>query len=88
MSGNAGGEARQHCSVRVNTPPLGFTILVFILSMLWFRVNGQPVFPIGYILGLFVARWHSDIEEAVYGRSRFIEMALVGAVGMLVGFIL
>ena len=88
MSEDAGERPARECSVRVNTHPFGFTLLVFFISMLWFRVNGQPVFPLGYIIALLVAKWHSDIEEAIYGKSRFVEMAVVGIAGMLIGFLL
>ena len=86
MHGMSGGE--KSCCSNVNTHPLGFTILVFILAMLWLRVNGRPVFPLGFILALTVAYWHADIERGIYGRSRFLEMVITAVVGMIIGMML
>ncbi|NOZ88573.1 MAG: hypothetical protein GXO15_01465 [Crenarchaeota archaeon] len=76
------------CGVRVNTHPLGFTLVVFFLSTLWFRVNNVPVFPLGALVGLLVAVWHRDIERAVLGEDHFAWMLAFTFIGALLGLLL
>lgn len=71
-----------------DTHPLGFTPLAFFLSMLWFRVNGVPVFPLGLLLALLLASWHRDIERALHGRDHFSVMLAFSLIGTLIGLLL
>ncbi len=86
--GGAAGGGSGACGVRVNTHPLGFTLVVFFLSTLWFRVNNVPVFPLGALVGLLVAVWHRDIERAVLGEDHFTWMLVFAVIGAVLGLLL
>ncbi len=61
------GGARECESPKPDTHPLGFTLLTFLLSLLWLKIQGQPVFPLGFLIAVAVAFWHKSIEDALYG---------------------
>jgi len=71
-----------------NTHTVGFLILCFLLSFLWFRINGVGVFPLGFVGGLVVAWWSQDIDRAFGKPSQFTLAVVLGLVGMFIGFFL
>ena len=73
---------------RVNTHTEGFIVLAFLLSFLWFRINGVAVVPLGLLGGLVVAWWSQDIDRSVGKPSQFALAAVLGVVGALIGFFL
>ena len=73
---------------RPDTYPLGFTFLTFYLSLFWLRIQGQPVFPLGFLVAVTVAFWHKSIEEAIYGWNHLTPMVLVSIFGAILGFLL
>ncbi len=72
----------------INTHSIGFMILSFFLSLLWFRINNVPVFPIGAIAAVIVASWVRDIELSLGRKPLFTETIILVAVGTLLGFII
>jgi len=81
------GEPQERCP-SPDAHPLGFTLLAFFLSMLWFQVNSVPVFPLGLLLALLLASWHRDIERTLHGRDHFSFMLAFSLVGILFGLLL
>jgi hypothetical protein len=82
------GGARECECPKPDTHPLGFTFLTFLLSLLWLRIQGQPVFPLGFLIAVTVAFWHKSIEEAIYGRNHLTAMVLVSIFGAILGFLI
>ncbi len=71
-----------------NTHPFGFAVLAFVFSLMWLRVNAEPVFPLGFVFALALAVMHSDIEERLYGYNHFVWMLIVSIIGSIIGFFL
>lgn len=72
----------------INTHSLGWTILSFLISFLWFKVNNVPVFPLGFIGGLVVAYWSSDIDRALGKESLMSISVILSVLGMFMGFVI
>lgn len=70
-----------------NTHTGGFLILALLISLLWFRVNGVALLPVGLVGGLIVAWWSSDIDRQSGKPSQFSLGAILAVVGAFVGFI-
>ncbi len=74
--------------LNINTHSYGWLALTFLISLLWFKLNGNPIFPLGFVGGLIVAYWANDINRAV-GKSSIAEPAIALAlVGMVIGLII
>jgi len=73
---------------RINTHSLGWTILSFLISFLWFKINNVPVFPLGFVGGLVVAYWSSDIDRALGKQSLMGTSVMLSILGMFIGFII
>lgn len=71
-----------------NTHTIGFLVLSFLLSFLWFRVNGVGVFPLGFVGALLVAWWSQDIDRHFGKPSQFAVALILGLLGMFIGFFL
>ena len=74
------GEARLH--------PLGFTLVGFLISMLWFTINKMPIVPVGYVIALLMAFWLKDLEDAILGRNYLLMRAVIYSVGTIIGLLL
>ncbi len=73
---------------QVNTHTYGWTILSFLVSLLWFKINNNPVFPLGFLGGLFIAFWFHDIDRAL-GKPSLLQLSVVLAIiGMVLGLII
>jgi predicted nucleic acid-binding Zn ribbon protein len=70
---------------QVNTHSLGWVILSFLVSFLWFKMNNSPVFPLGFVGGLIIGFWSSDIDKAL-GKETFMWLSVALCVlGMILG---
>jgi hypothetical protein len=81
------GAKQDQVPTQINTHSYGWMMLSFLVSFLWFRVNGAPVFPLGFLGGLIIAFWSSDIDRAL-GKKPLLNLSVVlSFVGMIVGLI-
>ncbi len=74
-------------------PPLdthgaGFSVIAVLLSLLWFRINGVPIFPLGLAGGLVLAYWSHDINTKVGRESLFVVTAILCVLATIVGVFL
>lgn len=74
-------------SVEISTHSVGWVIMAFLISFLWFRINNVPVFPLGFIGALIIAFWSADIDKAL-GKEPLMPYAVIlSVIGMIIGFI-
>lgn len=60
----------------------------FLVSFLWFNMNNTHVFPLGFVGGLVITFWSSDIDKAV-GKEPLTWLSLEMSVfGMFLGFLM
>jgi hypothetical protein len=59
--------------------------MAFLVSFLWFKVNGRLVFPLGFIGGLVIAgsSWH--IDKQVGKQSSAYLGFIFSFIGMILG---
>jgi len=74
-------------------PPLdtyaaGFSVIAVLISLLWFRINGVPIFPLGLAGGLALAYWSHDIDTKVGRVSLFVVTAILCVLATIVGLLL
>ncbi len=72
----------------VTTHTVGFTVIAFLISFLWFRINGVPLLPVGLLGGLVVAWWSQDIDRQFGKPSQFALAVALSVVGAFIGFLL
>jgi predicted nucleic acid-binding Zn ribbon protein len=74
-------------STSINTHSYGWMIMAFLVSFLWFKINNNPIFPLGLIGALIIAFWSADIDKAL-GKEPLINYSIILAIiGMIIGFI-
>lgn len=66
----------------------GFAVVAVLISLLWFRINGTPIFPLGLLGGLALAYWSHDIDTRLGKSSLFLVTALLCGLATFVGLIL
>jgi hypothetical protein len=60
----------------------------FLVSFLWFKVGSIPIFPLGFVGGLIITFWSSDIDKAL-GKEPLAWLSVVMSVfGMFLGFLI
>src|SRR5438876_6146089 len=74
-------------------PPLdthgaGFSVIAVLISLLWFRINGVPIFPLGLAGGLALAYWSHDINTKVGRELLFVVTAILCVLATVVGLLL
>jgi hypothetical protein len=63
-------------------------IMAFLVSFLWFKINNNPVFPLGFIGALIIAFWSADIDKAL-GKEPLLNYSIILAIiGMVIGLIM
>ncbi len=72
----------------MNTHTEGFIVAAFLISFLWFRVNGMALVPVGLLGGLVISWWSHDIDQHLGKPSQFTLAAVLCAVGALIGYFL
>ncbi len=80
------GAKQDQILTQINTHSYGWTILSFLVSFIWFRVYGAPIFPLGFIGGLIIADWSSDIDKALGKESQMSVSIVLSIIGMIIGF--
>lgn len=74
-------------STPINTHSSGWMIMSFLISFLWFRINNNPIFPLGFIGALLIALWSADIDKTL-GKEPLLNYSLIlSSIGMIIGFI-
>ncbi len=63
-------------------------IIAFLISFLWFRINGLPLFPVGFLAGLVIAYWSHDINRGLGRDSLITPTVIIAVVGMIIGLII
>lgn len=74
-------------STPINTHSLGWLVMSFLISFLWFKIGNNPVFPLGFIGALIIALWSADIDKALGKEPLFNYSLILSSIGMLIGFI-
>jgi hypothetical protein len=69
-----------------NTHTAGFIIVAFLISLLWFRLNGMPLFPVGLAGSLAVAWWSQDIDRHFGKPSQLPVAVILSLLGAAIGF--
>jgi hypothetical protein len=72
-------------SRQVNTHSLGWMVLSFLVSFLWFKINSNPVFPLGFMGGLVITFWSSDIDKALGKETYTWPSVALSVLSMLIG---
>jgi hypothetical protein len=73
---------------KINTHTLGWTLMAFLVSLLWFKINNAPVFPLGFIGGLVIILFSSHIDKQVGKQSLAPVGFALSFVGMILGAII
>src|SRR5437899_12995082 len=60
-----------------DTHGAGFSVVAVLISLLWFRINGGRIFPLGLVGGLVLAYWSPDINTKVGTASLMFMLAIV-----------
>ena len=71
-----------------DTHGAGFSVVAVLISLLWFRINGVPIFPLGLVGGLVLAYWSHDINTKVGRESLFVVTAILCVLATIVGLLL
>jgi predicted nucleic acid-binding Zn ribbon protein len=70
---------------QVNTHSFGWVLMSFLVSFLWFKINNSAIFPLGFVGGLIITFWASDIDKAL-GKEPFTWLSVALCVlGMILG---
>ena len=70
---------------QINTHSLGWLTLSFLVSFLWFKIGNHPVFPLGFVGGLAIGFWSSEIDRALAKPSFLGHSITLSIVGMVLG---
>jgi hypothetical protein len=70
---------------RINTHTFGWIIIAFLLSLLWFKINNMPVFPLGFVGGLVITGFSWHIDKQVGNQSLAPIGLVLSFVGMIIG---
>lgn len=74
-------------STPINTHSAGWMIMSFLISLLWFKIDNNPLFPLGFVGGLIIAFWSADVDRA-FGKKPLLPFSvLLSLIGVVVGFI-
>lgn len=73
---------------KINTYDFAWVLLSFLISMLWFRINQTPVFPIGFIGGLAIAYMIYKIDSELGKESYLNPSILLSIFGCAIGVFL
>jgi hypothetical protein len=72
---------------QINTHSYGWALLAFLVSFLWFKINNVPIFPLGFVGGLIITFWSSDIDQTL-GKKPLTWLSVALAIlGMSLGFL-
>jgi hypothetical protein len=74
-------------SVPINTHSSGWMIMSFLVSFLWFKIDNNPIFPLGFIGALIIAFWSADIDKALRKEPLLNYSIILAIIGMIIGFI-
>jgi hypothetical protein len=81
------GTKLNHPLQQVNTHSIGWVLMSFLVSFLWFNINNHPIFPLGFIGGLVITFWSSDIDKAL-GKEPLTWLSVaISIIGMFLGFL-
>jgi cellobiose-specific phosphotransferase system component IIC len=73
---------------QVNTHSYGWALMSFLVSLLWFKISNVPIFPLGFVGGLIITFWSSDIDKAL-GKKPLAWLSVAMSVfGMFLGFLI
>jgi len=73
---------------QVNTHSYGWVLISFLVSFLWFKINNNPIFPLGFVGGLVITFWSSDIDKAL-GKEPLTWLSVaISIFGMFLGFLI
>jgi uncharacterized membrane protein len=72
-------------ALRINTHSYGWAILSFLLSFLWFKINNNPLFPLGFIGALVITYWSYDIDKSLGKQTVAIVAFALSVIGMILG---
>lgn len=75
-------------SSQINTHSYGWVIMSFLISLLWFKINNMPIFPLGFIGGLVITYWSYDIDRSLGKEPFTIYSILLSIIAMIIGFII
>jgi hypothetical protein len=60
----------------------------FLVSFLWFKISNVPIFPLGFVGGLIITFWSSDIDRTL-GKKPLAWLSVAMSVfGMFLGFLM
>ena len=71
-----------------DTHGAGFSVVAVLISLLWFRIDGVPISPLGLVGGLVLAYWSHDINTKVGRESLFVVTAILCVLATIVGLLL
>src|SRR5207245_6605713 len=60
-----------------DTHAAGFSVVAVLISLLWFRINGVSIFPLGFVGGLVLAYWSHDINTKFWREALFRVRAIL-----------
>jgi len=63
-------------------------LVSFLVSFLWFKINNNPIFPLGFVGGLVITFWSSDIDKAVGKKPLTWLSVAISIFGMFLGFLI
>jgi hypothetical protein len=69
---------------KINTHTYGWIIIALLISLVWFKVNGKFVFPLGFVGGLVIIGFSWHIDKQIGKQS----LAYIGFIFSFVGMIL
>jgi hypothetical protein len=82
------GAKLNHPLWHANTHSYGWVLMSFLVSFLWFKMSDTPVFPVGFVGGLVITFWSSDIDKAV-GKEPLTWLSVaISMFGMILGFLI
>ena len=62
--------------------------MALLVSLLWFKLNGRPVFPLGFVGGLVITGFSWHIDKQVGKQSLSYLGFAFSFVGMILGAII
>jgi prepilin signal peptidase PulO-like enzyme (type II secretory pathway) len=71
-----------------NTHSAGFVVIAVLLSLLWFKVNNVPVFPLGLVGGILLAYWSHDVDTRLGKQSLLAPAVVLCLVATVIGLFL
>lgn len=73
---------------KINTHTYGWIIMAFLVSLLWFKINSNLVFPLGFVGGLVISGFSWDIDKQVGKQSSAYLGIIFSFLGMVIGAII